>query len=136
MKKPKALYIAFEKWTGFRTRVKFALKKERPSIASADTLLFNSIADYQTFMTGQKLAIIATIVRHKPSSICHLAQLVERDFANVQRDCVALNSMGFIKLMDAKGVKNPKQPRLAFDYQKIVVRMPKVTYTHDFKEAA
>jgi predicted transcriptional regulator len=87
-------------------------------------------------MTEQKLAILATIISQRPTSIYQLAQLVERDFANVQRDCTALEAAGFIRLKDSKDAKGSKIPCLAFDYTRIVVQMPKATYAHDFGIAA
>ena len=99
-------------------------------------MVFNSVADYQRFMTEQKLTLLAAIIKNKPSSIYQLAQLVDRDFANVQRDCVALSGMGFIKLVDAKDSKSSKTPKLTYDYRRIVVQMPKLSYSHDLVEAA
>jgi predicted transcriptional regulator len=132
----KTLVIRFEGWDSFKSRVTSALKKKKPSIGKKDTLTFASVTDYQKFMTEQKIAILATIIRKKPSSIYQLAQLVERDFANVQRDCIALEGMGFIRLEDAGDAKKSKLPRLAFNYTRIEIHMPQVTYSHDLGEAA
>lgn len=117
-------------------RVQTALKTRQPSIRRRDTLIFGSITAYQRYMTEQKLVILATIFSQNPTSIYQLAQLVDRDFANVQRDCNALEAAGFIRLVDGKDAKNSKAPRLAFDYNRIVVQMPKVTYSHELGTAA
>ena len=87
-------------------------------------------------MTEQKLAILAVIANKKPTSIYQLAQLVDRDFANVQRDCVALAGHGFIELEDAGDAKKSKAPRLSFDYNRIEVHMQQVTYAHELGTAA
>jgi predicted transcriptional regulator len=87
-------------------------------------------------MTEQKVAILAVIINNKPPSIYKLAQLVERDFANVQRDCVALENMGFIVLEETKDSKKSKKPKLSFNYSKIIVQMPSVSYTHDLDKVA
>lgn len=136
MSAPKTLIIRFEEWDNFKTRVQSALKKGKPSVAKKDTLIFASVTEYQKFMTEQKVAILAVIINRKPSSIYQLAQLVERDFANVQRDCTALEAMGFIRLEDAGDAKKSKVPALAFDYTRIEVHMPQVTYSHNLIGAA
>jgi predicted transcriptional regulator len=65
-----------------------------------------------------------------------LAQLVERDFANVQRDCTALEAMGLIRLEETGGVKKSKMPKLAFDFDRIEIHRPYVTYSHNLGGAA
>lgn len=135
MSASKTLVIQFEEWASFKGRVKSALRSRKPSIGKKSTILFASVTDYQKFMTEQKIAILAAIINKAPSSIYQLAQLVERDFANVQRDCVALESFGFIHLEDMKDAKKSKSPKLAFDYTRIEVHMPQVTYSHELEAA-
>ena len=134
--KTKTLIIRFEEWDHFKARVKSALKKGKPSLAAKNTLVFSSVADYQKFMTEQKVAILAAIISKGPTSIYQLAQLVERDFANVQRDCTALAAMGFVRLDETGDAKKSKTPRLAFDYTRIEIHMPQVTYSHNLGGAA
>jgi predicted transcriptional regulator len=136
MSDAKTLHIRFEKWDAFKGRVKESLKKGKPSVSHKHVLIFNSVVDYQKFMTEQKLAILATILTKKPSSIYQLAQLVERDFANVQRDCTALEAMGFIRLDDGTGSRGSKVPALAFGYSRIVIQMSQVSYAHELNSAA
>jgi predicted transcriptional regulator len=136
MSKAKTLVVQFEEWDHFKNRVTKALKNKTPSIAKKNTLVFGSVTEYQAFMTGQKLAILAVIVSKHPTSIYQLAQVVDRDFANVQRDCVALAAHGFIELAESGDAKKSKAPRLAFDYNRIEIHMPQVTYSHDLGDAA
>lgn len=136
MKTDKVLFIRFEHWNEFKTRMMSDLENRRVSKSRRDTLVFNSVVDYQKFMTEQKLAILAAIIHKAPSSIYQLSKVVERDFANVQRDCVALESMGFIELEDSGDTKRSKRPKLPFHYVRIVVCMPSLSYAHDFQEAA
>ena len=136
MNKDKSLFIRFEKWNDFKARTQAALKAQKSIIGKKDTILFNSVVDYQKFMTEQKLAILAAIISQKPSSIYQLAQVLERDFGNVQRDCTTLEAMGFITLEESGNTKGSKVPKLAFHYRRIVIEMPKVTYSHGFGEAA
>jgi predicted transcriptional regulator len=136
MSKDRSLYIRFERWDDFKVRTHAALKTRKPSIGEKNTILFNSVVDYQKFITEQKIAILAGIIRHKPSSIYQLAQVLERDFGNVQRDCTALETMGFITLEESGDSKGSKTPRLAFNYRRIVTEMPKLTYSHELGEVA
>src|SRR4051794_38728648 len=101
MSKAKSLFIRFEKWDDFKARTQATLKSQKPSIGKPDTILFNSVVDYQKFMTEQKIAILAAIISRNPASIYQLAQVLERDFGNVQRDCTALETMGFITLNES-----------------------------------
>ena len=130
------LTIQFEGWNHFKNRVTKALRNKTPSIAKKGVLIFGSISDYQKFMTEQKLAILAVVVNKKPNSIYQLAQLVDRDFANVQRDCVALVAHGFMKFREAGDAKKSKIPQLAFNYTKILIQMPSVSYSHNLDNAA
>ena len=136
MSRPKTLIIRFEDWDHFKTRVKSAIKKGISSVTPKNTLVFSSVAQYQKFMTEQKVAILAAIISKGPSSIYQLAQVVERDFANVQRDCTALESMGFVRLDEKDDAKKSKMPKLAFDYNRIEIHMPQVTYSHNLGGAA
>jgi predicted transcriptional regulator len=136
MNKDKSLYICFEEWADFKARTQAALKSRKPSIGKKNKILFNSVIDYQKFMTEQKIAILAAIVSQKPSSIYHLAQVLDRDFGNLQRDCTALEAMGFIKLEESGNKKGSKIPKLAFSYRRIVIVMPKITYSHELGKVA
>lgn len=86
-------------------------------------------------MSEQKLAILAVIASKKPTSIYQLAQLVDRDFANVQRDSVGLAAHGFMKFEETGDAHNSKTPQLAFNYTRIEVHMPQVTYSHELGDA-
>ncbi len=136
MSAAKTLIIQFEAWDHFKNRVTKALKNKTPSVAKKNVLTFGSVTDYQKFMTEQKLVILAVIASKKPASIYRLAQLVDRDFANVQRDCVALAAQGFIELEETGDAKKSKAPRLTFDYTRIEIQMPQVTYSHELGDAA
>lgn len=136
MSAAKTLVIQFEEWAHFKSRVTKALKNKVPSIIKKGVLVFGSVVEYQKFMTGQKLAILAVIANKSPKSIYQLAQLVDRDFANVHRDCVGLAEHGFLSLEDAGGIKKSKMPKLAFEYSRIEIHMPQVTYSHDLGSAA
>lgn len=44
--------------------------------------------------------------------------------------------MGFITLEESGDTKGSKSPKLVFNYRRIVIEMPKVTYSHELGEAA
>jgi predicted transcriptional regulator len=134
--KDKALTVKFQNWGEFKQKVTKAFKEQKRSITPKDVVVFSSVTEYHKFMTEQKLAILAIVANKKPQSIYQLAQLVDRDFANVQRDCVGLAAHGFMKLEDADDAKKSKIPQLAFDYMRIIIRMPTISYSHDLHEAA
>lgn len=128
--KIKPLNIKFESTDDFFERVGKSLKKRRKSVAPKDTLLFADVLSYQRFMTEQKLLILVMINTHKPNSLYQLAKMVDRNLANVKRDCDALEKGGFIVYEDVKGKPQSKAPRLSFDYNAIVVYLPNAKYSH------
>ncbi len=134
--KDKALTVKFQDWDDFKEKVTKAFKEQKRSITPKDVVVFSSVTEYQKFMTEQKLAILAVVANRRPRSIYQLAQLVDRDFANVQRDCVGLAAHGFMKLADTDDAKKSKIPQLAFDYMRIIIQMPTISYSHDLHEAA
>lgn len=136
MKQTKILSVKFQGWDEFKEKVTKAFREQKRSITPKGTVVFSSVTEYQKFMTEQKLAILAVVVSKKPQSIYQLAQLVERDFANVQRDCVGLAAHGFMEMKDAGDAKKSKIPRLSFDYTRIEIHMPQVTYSHELGDAA
>jgi predicted transcriptional regulator len=131
----KTLKICFEDWESFKSRSRGILAAKAHLARDTQTLVFASVAVYQKFMTEQKLSVLAAVLRHKPASIYKLAQLVERDFANVQRDCVALEGMGFMALKKSKGPRSSKVPKLAFEYTRILIEMSQLSYSHHLKAA-
>ena len=136
MKQSKVLTVKFQNWDDFKEKVTKAFKERKRSITPKGTVVFSSVTEYQKFMTEQKLAILAVTANKNPQSIYQLAQLVDRDFANVQRDCVGLAAHGFMKFEEMGDAKKSKAPRLSFDYNRIEIHMPQVTYSHDLGEAA
>lgn len=100
-------------------------------IQERNELIFSDVSSFEKFFTGQKLHILCAIKVLKPDSIYNLAKMVERDFANVSRDCTALEQKGFLVLRDVGDTRQSKAPRLAFDYDVIQIHLPtKVTYSH------
>ena len=134
--KKQALKIKFESAADFEKRTLNALRKREKSRRPKDTIFFSTVTAYQKFMTEQKYAILAAIYHHRPSSLYQLAKLVNRDLANVKRDCDSLVAGVFIILEDADDKRGAKLPKLAFDYHIIIIYMPNTTYSHHLSEAA
>lgn len=129
--KSKVLKIQFQDLDSFMNNGLSALKKGKPLVQPADEIVFSDVGSYEKFMTGKKLHILSAIKSLKPDSIYSLAKMVNRDFANVSRDCTALEQHGFICLEDAGDARSSKVPVLAFDYETILVQMPtNVSYSH------
>ena len=128
--KIKPLKIKFESVDHFFDRVEKSLKRKKKSLAPKDTLLFADVLSYQRFMTEQKLLILVMIYTHKPNSLYQLAKLVDRNLANVKRDCDALEKGDFIVYEDVEGKTQAIAPRLAFNYNAIVVYLPNAKYSH------
>lgn len=66
-----------------------------------------------------RLDILSRLVEDRPNNIQELAQLLQRDYANVWRDCQALNSLRVIKLK-----KEGKEIRPIALYEKIIIEFP------------
>lgn len=138
--KVKPLIITFESLDDFIERttiaVEQAIKYKKKSIQRKDTLNWASPEAYQLFMSDQKYAILAVIIKYKPQSIYQLAKILERAQQNVARDCDLLEGHGFIKFKTSEEGRKTKVPQLVFDYNAIMVCLPSVTYKVEFEEAA
>ncbi len=99
--KIKPLIITFESLDDFFQRTTLALenavKHKKKSIQKKDTRVWVSVEAYQQFMSDQKYAILAVIIKYKPQSVYQLAKILERAQQNVARDCDLLEGHGFIK---------------------------------------
>ena len=136
MKKINFLEIHFQSLESFKKEAATALSKQVVSKQPANQIVFDSVASFRSFMTIQKIELLTTIATQKPSSIYVLAKLVARDFAAVLRDCVGLESTGFILLKATDDAKKTKIPRLRFNYRGIAICMPNTPYQIEFGLAA
>lgn len=138
--KMKPLKIKFESMDEFMARsskrIAAAISAGKKQVSARDVLIWSSVEAYQQFMSDQKYAILAAIYTLKPQSVYQLAKLLGRAQQNVARDCDLLAGHGFIKFEEAKEGRRTKAPRLAFDYNCILVCLPIVTYRVDFGIAA
>ncbi|MES2803712.1 MAG: hypothetical protein V4654_14565 [Bdellovibrionota bacterium] len=140
MKPKKDMIIEFLSLKEFGQRaireIKIALKTGVPNIQPKNVIQFDSVTSFRGFMTLQKIEILLMISNVKPKSIYELAKLLDRSLGAVQKDCDALARIRFIKLQKQKTGRGSITPKLAFDYDKIVVKLPKHPYELRFKAAA
>lgn len=136
MKNKKCLYINFKTLDELEQETLHAIESRKPKIQPLNVLFFESLRDFRDFMTVQKLEVLAVISSRKPDSVYELAQLLDRDTSAVQRDCNVLMNTGFITLEESNSNRKSKIPRLKFNYDRIVVQLPKLSYELSFKIAA
>lgn len=60
--------------------------------------------------SAQNLQLIRAIAQHEPSSMRHLATIVDRDIKNVSQNLNGLESLGLIDLVDEGRAKRPVVP--------------------------
>lgn len=113
-----------------------AIETRIPSIQPKNVIYFENWTGFRNFMTLQKIEILLMISNVKPKSIYELAKLLDRSLGAVQKDCDMLARIGFIKLQKQKTGRGSIMPKLAFDYDKIVVKLPNHPYELRFKAAA
>jgi predicted transcriptional regulator len=136
MKAKKALTIKFKSLGEVEKELLDLPQKKVGYVQPKDVVLFESINGFRNFMTLQKLELLTLIATEKPKSVYELAQMVERAIAPVQKDCNILAKTGFIFFEKEKGGRKTMTPKLKFNYDKIVVQVPRHPYELSFKAAA
>ncbi|CAJ0898250.1 3072_t:CDS:2, partial [Entrophospora sp. SA101] len=111
---PKRMFDRFEE----------AIRTGKKHIQPKNVMIANRLETIYRVASQVRMDLLACLVEKQPANIQELAQLLNRDYANVWRDCQALNSLGIIKLkkvsLDAK--KAQIQP-IAL-YEKIIIEFP------------
>lgn len=124
--KNRTLEIHFRTLDDMKNVLDRAIRTSIPHIQPKYHIYWSSFEAFRNFFTTHKLELLSAIANWGPSSIYELAKLVGRDLASVQRECKVLEGTGFIKFVDAKhGNRRSKQPKLSFNYSRIVVFVPK-----------
>jgi len=136
MKDKKALIISFKDFDEIKKELLEVFKTRIPQIQPKNTIYFDNINSFRNFMTFQKFEILAIIANSKPKSVYELAQMLGRSLAPVQKDCQILEGTGFIKLKKEKGGRGTLTPGLKFDYDRIIVKIPKHPLEFKFKAVA
>lgn len=118
-----------------KSSMMISFKNKNTSPLKGEAAFFKGPKELREFLTLQKLEILSVISKFNPSSVYELAQLLERDTSAVQRDCTVLEANGFIDLKDSDSNRGSKMPCLKFEYNKITVQLPKLSYELSFKAA-
>lgn len=136
MKSKKEMIIAFKSLDDLGKEAIKAIKSRTAKIQPKNIVYFDNWTSFRGFMSLQKLEILTMISCVEPNSIYELTRLLDRSLAAVQKDCEALEQVGFISLEKKKTGRGQVVPRLKFDYDKIVVKLPAHPYELSFKAAA
>jgi predicted transcriptional regulator len=117
----KKLTIYFQDMNDLFQDVNQAIKSNSSLVGSSDSIYFDSLDTYRSFMTSNKTNILSAISKLKPSSVYELARFLNRQPQHVLADCRSLESHGFIKLIQEEVARKALRPVLAFEYDVIMV---------------
>lgn len=115
------LTIHFQKTDDLFQDINNAICSNSALTDSNDSIHFDSIDTYRSFMTSNKTNILSVISKLKPRSVYELANLLNRKPQHVLSDCRSLESHGFIKLIQDGSSRKALKPKLSFDYDVIMV---------------
>lgn len=134
--RPQTLTVAFRGLKDIERDLLALPKNKAPKLQNKTIVYFDSLGSFRSFMTIQKLEILALVAETKPKSIYELAKMLGRSIAPVQKDCQVLGAAGFIVFEKEKGGRGTLKPKLAFPYYCILVKLPDHPYELQFKTAA
>jgi predicted transcriptional regulator len=78
-------------------------------------LYFESVGVLRRFLTDKRMELLQRISRDRPASIQQLAELVGRDYKNVNADLALLQRLGVVKLAGRTGRGKPQVPTVPYD---------------------
>lgn len=136
MKSKKEIIVVFKSLDDLSKEAIKAIKTRTAKVQPENIIYFDSWTSFRGFMSLQKLEILAMISSVEPNSIYELMRLLDRSLSAVQKDCEALEQVGFITLVKKKTGRGQVVPRLKFNYDKIIVKLPEHPYELSFKAAA
>lgn len=96
--------------------------KSRVADIRRDEVMSNSIHAILSTMTAGRIQLFYAIADKKPESIYHLAQILDRDPANVIRDVKTLEGLDLVRLLSERDGKRERlrpvalYDRLVFDF--------------------
>lgn len=96
-----------------------AVDTGKPNIQPKNLMVVDSIETAYKIMTEPRLAIFYVISEKRPHNIQQLATLLNKDTANVWRDCQVLANIGVLKLK-----KESKEVRPLALYKRIIFDFP------------
>src|SRR5580658_1799249 len=94
--------------------MKRALRTGVPDVRD-DEMVCDSMASMLKLMSKRRFEVFAAIVENKPGSLNELARVMDKDTGNVLRDAKALEGLGLIKLVQARGNRTLLKPEALFD---------------------
>jgi predicted transcriptional regulator len=84
-----------------------AVKTGKKYIQPKNISIINDLTVVSRILSKTRLEIFSAIKKKQPSNIHDLTQLVQRDYANVWRDCQVLANCGIIELKKVKQENKP-----------------------------
>ncbi len=117
----KKLTIHFQDLGDFFKDISSTIESSQNLVETPDSISFDSIQTYRSFMTSNKGHILSTVSKLRPNSVYKLANLLNRKPQHVLADCRSLESHGFINLIKEEAGRKQLRPELIFDYDVIFV---------------
>lgn len=71
-------------------------------VEKSEALVFESVDDFRSLITPQRMRLLKLIHKHNPKSIYRLAKIARRDYANVHRDVEILERFDFLERENKK----------------------------------
>jgi predicted transcriptional regulator len=117
----KKLTIHFQEMDDLFQDINQAIESKSSLVDSTDSISFDSLDSYRSFMTSNKTNILCAISKLKPGSVYELASFLNRRPQHVLADCRSLESHGFIRLIQEEVGRRNLRPEFTFDYDVIMV---------------
>jgi len=120
---------------GIRTRVEreSALRTAFGRIRQGDLtpqeagLYFESVEELRRVLTDKRLDVLLTITRRRPGSVRALANLLGRDYKNVNDDVALLRQLGLVELEARGGRGGAKTPVVPYDEIHVTINLRPVS---------
>jgi len=101
-----------------------AIRTGKKHIQPKNVMIANRLETIYRVASQARMDLLACLVEKQPANIQKLAQLLNRDYANVWRDCQALNSLGIIKLKKTSSDTKKARIQPIALYEKIIIEFP------------
>jgi predicted transcriptional regulator len=134
--KTKTMTVEFKSLKDLENDLLSLPKRKRAEIQPKTVVYFDSLGSFRNFLTIQKLEILTLIANASPKSVYELAKMLGRAIAPVQKDCQSLEAAGFIEFDKERGGRGTLTPKLVFNYDRILVKLPAHPYELQFSAVA
>ena len=119
--KLKKLTIKIQDLDNFFDEINLSVQKNSNLSEKKETIIFDHIDSFQSFMTLNKRNILSAISNYKPASVYELAKILNRKPQHVLTECRSLESHGFIQLIPEELNRKTLRPKLLFNYDIIMI---------------